>query len=360
MFKAVVLFLLLSAAASADVGTVTEFQGTPAEAVRHNNTLPVEMGFSVEMLDRLITANSRMAIVFEDDTRVELTEQSQLTIDDFVYDPATSTGQMAMNVMSGTVQMASGRLAQNSRDSVNIRTPTAAIAIRGTDFSMTVDEIGRSLIVLLPSCGDSTLKEEECPIGSIEVSTQAGSVILNSAFESTLVVDASTMPGDPRRLLLGRADINNMLIITPPPQYSQGFSGTDSEDEYTDALSEDLLADTDLDQNLLEFTELSSSGLEIDRLASNFLDNVLGTAALDNELAVQDQALPNIGNFKWIDSATTDSAIQIRSERPPHIAMVTTDVDAQGTYDLTQDGVNAVIQLNNGGTDVFIRITQTQ
>ena len=360
MFKVLAVFLLLTAAAAAEVGTVTEFQGNPAEAVRHNNKLPVELGFSIEMLDKLITANSRMAITFEDDTRVELTEQSQLTIDDFVYDPATSTGQMAMNVMSGTVQMASGRLAQNSRDSVNIRTPTAAIAIRGTDFSMTVDEIGRSLIVLLPSCDDATLDEEECPIGSIEVSTQAGSVILNSAFESTLVVDASTMPGAPRRLLLGRADINNMLIVAPPPEYSRGFATDDSDTEYTNGLSEDLLANTELDDNLLEINQLDDAGLNIDRLASNFLDNVLGTAALDNELAVQDQALPNIGNFKWIDSATTDSAIQIRSERPPHIAMVTTDVDAQGTYNLTQDGVNAVIQLNNGGTDVVIRITQTQ
>lgn len=360
MFRAVAIFLLAVAAASADVGIVTKFQGNPAEAVRHNSNLPVEIGFSVEMLDKLITANSRMAITFEDDTRVELTEQSQLTIDDFVYDPVTSTGQMAMNVMSGTVQIASGRLAQNSRDNVNIKTPTATIAIRGTDFSMTVDEIGRSLIVLLPSCDDATLDQDECPSGAIEVSTQAGSVILDSAFESTLVVDASTMPSTPRRLLLGIADINNMLIVAPPPEYSRGFATDNSDTEYTDELSEDLLANTELDNNLLETDQLDNAELDIDRLASNFLDNVLGVAALDNELAVQDQVLPNIGNFTWIESAHTDSIIQIRSERPPHIAMVTTEVDAQGTYDLTQDGVNAVVQLNNGSMDVFIRITQTQ
>jgi hypothetical protein len=70
--------------------------------------------------------------------------------------------------------------------------------------------------------------------------------------------------------------------------------------------------------------------------------------------------LPNIKNFPWIQAAVNEEFILLDSERSPHIAMLMTNVDTQGTYNLTQDGVNAVIQMNSGGTDVNIRITQTQ
>ena len=358
--RAAAVLLLLPVLATADVGSVTEFSGSPAEAVRHRENMPVELGFSVQMLDQLITANSRMAITFEDDTRVELTEQSRLTIDDFVYDPATNTGQMAMNVMSGTVQMASGRIAQNNRANVNVRTPTATIAIRGTNFSMTVDELGRSLIVLLPDCDDDRIEDEDCPIGSIEVSTDAGSVMLTEAYESTLVSESGLMPSSPRRLLLGRADINNMLIISPPRQYARGFAGSDLEESAADHLSEQLLEFEGLTEDFFKEDQLEFSRLDIDQLGGGFLENLLMSAGLENELDVSTGPLPNAKNYDWVVSGTSEIAIFVRSPRPPHIAEVSTDVDAQGRLRVVQDGVEADLQLNSGGTDVVINITQTQ
>ena len=351
--------LLVSHLATAGVGSVTEFQGTPAQALRAQETLTVELGFDVAMMDKLITANSRMAIVFEDATRVELTEQSQLVIDDFVYDPNTGAGQMAMNVVMGTVQMTSGRMARNSRDNVNIRTPTATIAIRGTDFSMTVDEIGRSLIVLLPSCEIPTVDEEDCPVGSIEVSTQAGSVVLDQPYESTLVSDGAGLPSNPRRLLLGRADINNMLIITPPQEFPYGFNGFEQE-EYSNGLSEDLLAAESLDDAGLGEDLLDDSQLDQDRLAANFLDSAFGSDQLRDELEIGEGVLPNVSSFGWVFSRHDELNIFVSSERPPHIAEIQTDVATEGRIRIVQDGIEADIQMNSGGTDVVINITQNQ
>lgn len=347
----------------AEVGSVTQFTGNPAEARRDDDRLVVEMGFDIEMLDRLITANTRLGLTFTDGTRVEITEQSQLVIDDFVYDPNTSAGKMSMNVALGTVQMASGRLASTSRENVSIRTPTASITVRGTDFSMTVDELGRSLIILLPSCPDETLNEDECPVGVIEVSTDAGSVVLNEPYQGTLVSHGGLMPADPRKLLLERVNINNNLIIVPPAEFPNGFASEDEEEEIKTALDVDLLENEELSEDFLIEEDLKTNALDVSRLNNSFLDNLLDIALFSLEDALEETenaALPNIKQFPWVQTVVNEEFILIDSERTPHIAMITTRIDTHGMYDLTQDDINAVFQLNDGGTNVNIRIVQTQ
>ena len=363
MWRWLVLAAFVPSIALAEVGSVTEFRGNPAEARRDSDRLAVEMGFGIEMLDKLITANTRLGLTFDDGTRVEITEQSQLVVDDFVYDPNTGAGRMGMNVALGTVQMTSGRLARTNRENVNIRTPTASITVRGTDFSMTVDELGRSLIILLPSCPDETLNEDECPVGAITVSTDAGAVLLDEPYQGTLVSHSGLMPADPRRLLLERANINNNLIIVPPTEFPRGFASDDEEDEIQTALDVDFLEYENLDEDLLSEDFLKTSALDVNRLNNNYLDNLLDITGADlgNDLdEAENSVLPNIRRFPWIQAAVNEEFILLDSERLPHIAVLTTEVDAQGTYSLTQDEITAVVQLNDGGSNVNIRIVQTQ
>ena len=363
MWRWIVLAMFVPSIALAEVGSVTEFRGNPAEARRDADQLTVEMGFGIEMLDQLITANTRLGLTFDDGTRVEITEQSQLVIDDFVYDPNTGAGRMSMNVALGTVQMASGRLARTNRENVNIRTPTASITVRGTDFSMTVDELGRSLIVLLPSCPDKTLDKDECPVGAITVSTDAGAVTLDEPYQGTLVSHSGLMPADPRRLFLERANINNNLIIVPPSEFPRGFASNDDEEDVQTALDIDFLEYEVLTEDLLSEDFLKSNALDVNRLNNNYLDNLLDItgADLSNELDEEENSvLPNIRRFPWIQAAVNEEFILLDSERLPHIAVLTTEIDAQGTYSLTQDEITAVVQINDGGGNVNIRIVQTQ
>jgi hypothetical protein len=228
---------------------------------------------------------------------------------------------------------------------------------------MTVDELGRSLIILLPSCPDETLNEDECPVGAITVSTDAGSVLLDEPYQGTLVSHSGLMPADPRRLLLERANINNNLIIVPPAEFPRGFASDDEEDEIQTALDIDFLEYESLEEDLLSTDKFFVSALDINRLGNTFLDNLLDITgnSLSNELdEMENSVLPNIKNFPWIQVAVNEEFILLDSERPPHIAMLVTDIDTQGTYNLTQDSINAAIQINYGGTDVNIRIVQTQ
>ena len=148
-------FILLPQIAFANIGVVTSQIGKDANITRAKDNILVSEGIGINMNDTITTSKAKLKLRFEDDTKVSITQQSRLVIDDFVYDPSEpGTGKLAMNVAMGTVRYASGAIARNNRENVRLRTPTATIAVRGTDFTMTVDEIGRSLIILLPSCPD--------------------------------------------------------------------------------------------------------------------------------------------------------------------------------------------------------------
>jgi hypothetical protein len=57
---------------------------------------------------------------------------------------------MALTFGLGTARFITGNLNRIDKQNITLKTPTANIAIRGTDFTATVDELGRSLIILLP------------------------------------------------------------------------------------------------------------------------------------------------------------------------------------------------------------------
>jgi hypothetical protein len=147
----VTLLLLSLTTSSGEIGKVTEQSG-PTEIRRDKANLPSSISSGIEMSDIVTTANSKTAITFKDDTKVQITEQSKLVIDTFVYDGEKKTGKLAIKMALGTIKYASGQIAKNDPQQVVVETPTATIGVRGTDFSGTVDETGRSTIILLPSC----------------------------------------------------------------------------------------------------------------------------------------------------------------------------------------------------------------
>jgi hypothetical protein len=215
------------------IGTVTENKGTACEVQRGSKKSSGVKGTAIESMDTYITQGCVSNITFKDDTKVKVTENSRLLIDDFVFDPkASDAGKLALKVGMGTVRYASGQIAKNNPQQVAINTPTATIAVRGTDFNMTVDETGQSLIVLVPSCKDDKdikkyeLEENKCKVGSISVSTLSGTVVLDKAFEATFVLSANTMPTAPVIMNTVEGKINNLLIVSQPQEISRAIRDT--------------------------------------------------------------------------------------------------------------------------------------
>jgi hypothetical protein len=350
------VLLLVPLSAFARVGEVTKQIGQDASIARDADTIVVGEGTGINMNDAITTSKAKLELTFEDDTKVAITKQSKLVIDDFVYDANSGTGKLAMNVAMGTVRYASGAIARNSRENVRLRTPTATIAVRGTDFTMTVDEIGRSLVILLPSCPTPTT----CFTGEIDVSTDVGMVTLNQAFQATVVSSADTKPTKPKILDILERDIDNMLIISPPKELPGGMAYIDQADEAS-FLEDDAFLFEDLIQEYLE-DELAYGELDIDFLDFEFLDNILDLTNMlaDDELEI-DPVLPNIHQFKsYIQYSYNEEGIFLFAERPPHVAQVRTERYIYGYVNIEQDGIIAPLQINDGGTDVVINITQSE
>lgn len=196
--------MFISLDVAAGIGSISDIQGNTVEINRNKTAISGKANTGVESMDTVsVGSKANVGITFVDNTKVKITENSRLILDDFVFDPKKSdAGKLGMRVALGTVRYASGQVAKNNPQNVSIKTPTATIAVRGTDFAMTVDEIGRSLVVLLPSCDDPKKINNfqiagNCTIGVIDVITLAGVVTLTEAYTATYVTDAQQPPLPP-------------------------------------------------------------------------------------------------------------------------------------------------------------------
>ena len=208
------LVLLLPSIALANVGAIVQQQGSAVQIRRGQDNLPGGVNATINMNDAIVTGLSSLQLRFQDNTTAAVTENSRFVIDDFVYDPNRGAGRLNVRVSMGTVRYVSGQIARNNQQSVQVNTPTAVIGVRGTDFFMTVDESGQSLVVLVPSCN----QQGNCYTGKISVTNDGGTVEMDQPFHATYVPSAAVAPTQPVQLSISISDINNNLIIVRPPQ----------------------------------------------------------------------------------------------------------------------------------------------
>jgi hypothetical protein len=355
----ITLSLLSPINSFAGVGKVTEQTG-PTEILRDRKSISSSVNTTVEMNDTVSTARAKAELTFEDRTTVKLTEHSKMIIDDFVYDPKKGTGKLAVNMALGTARYASGQIAKNNPQQVSIKTPTATIAVRGTDFSMTVDELGRSLVMLLPSCDNKV-----CVTGAIEVSNLAGVVILDVPYQATMVSSLGTPPSQPTVIKIDQANINNMLIISKPPEIPDDTNAGTAKKEKNildfNALDVDLLKFSALDENKLEnFKELDRNDLDADLLAYNALNELdrQNASLLGDELDVP--VLPGYAANRTLGLLYyfNDDASKVTLYKAgTHNATATLDTTRNVTFTLIQDGQTIIQNVNKGSTST-LTITQ--
>jgi len=346
-------------AQAVDVGNISELTG--AARVIREKPYNAELEFNIQQNDEAITTNGRMAIRFLDDSQVKLTEHSQLTIDEYIFDPNPSKSKMAITFGLGTARFITGSLNKIDKQNIELKTPTANIAIRGTDFTVTVDETGRSLLILLPDINGLSS-------GEIVVTTAMGTVTLNKPYEATTVDVYEKLPSSPVILDLSLELIDNMLIVNPPQEevieektaQTQKKNILDFNDLDIDYLEEDLL---DAEKEL-EFTELDINYLDV-----NFLEDLLDVIDALQEIQQEDQLAQdatstNIVGTKLGQDLQTQITSFITGEVLTLMRSVSDtariDIDSAGSYTVIfiQDGTSNIIKIN-GGTGSTIKITQS-
>jgi hypothetical protein len=356
--------MLLYSVGYAAIGTITEQVNAPPSIVRKSATLAASKGSGVEADDNVRTTAGKVGITFTDNTRVQINENSKLVIDSFVFDPNAkkSAGKLAMNVAIGTVRYTSGKVAHNNPDSVRINSPTATIAVRGTDFTLTVDELGRSTIILLPACPKGWIDmERDCVTGKIEVITEEGKVIMDKAFQATRVDSRESKPFKPTILNLSEDMINNMLILSPPKELRESEEDKQRRRlEMKGALDIDFLKET----GLANAFEKEEKEMYQDKLSRNFLDQDLLANVLDiinAQLAAQldllgktkSGLLPDYVPTSGVVAEVDDLSVTLCREGGGDTQCITTPKNQNTTVTQIQGPIEIKNRINSGGSTII-------
>ena len=302
LLTTVSMFTFMGSVYADSIGDIVESTGIGG-IVRNNETLPHDIGSDIVLYDEARTGNGRMLIEFLDKEELALTEHTQVYIDEVYYDPNPSLSKMSIRMVQGTARFASGNGKKINKANIDITTPTAQIAINGTDFTTTIDELGRSLVVLLPD-------DDGQASGEIVVINEGGEQILNQPYQATMVSSFETPPTVAVTIQnITPSMINNMFIVNPPQEVKIAVQeqAQDDLDKDQGILEVDFLEFNDLETDELKETEedLEYSALDIDALNVDLLRDVLDVVeALDKKVrgSSADGASGSIGSFR-VDGA---------------------------------------------------------
>ena len=275
--KILAISLLSSTVYANEIGDITEHKGSGG-ITREGESFTTELGLGIQQMDAIETAKGRIKLTFLDETVLRLVEHTEVVLTKYYFDPDNKkNNSLSMKFVSGTARFATGKLGLVPKENITLTTPTATIAVRGTSFTTTVDELGRSLVVLLPET-ECTIDGDCSPSGAITVTNEGGVVTLTEAYQATMVSSYDQIPTQPVVLQnLTMNMIDNMFIVSPPEQITEAVNeeqGRNSGDNSTS-----LLDFTELDQDLLkedwDGEDLEYTELDMDLLDVDFLQDVL-------------------------------------------------------------------------------------
>ena len=139
-------FLVAAAAApiagpaTAEVGQIKVVKGQ-VSVDRKGQSLVGAVGLLLEASDVLKTgADGSVGITMRDNSLLSAGPNSILTLERFEFEPTTSQGRFDARLQRGSLAVVSGRMAKQSSEAMTVRTPSAVLGVRGTEFVVAVDE----------------------------------------------------------------------------------------------------------------------------------------------------------------------------------------------------------------------------
>ena len=171
------------------IGAVTEVTGE-AIVIRTDGTQEtVTLGTEIFQGDIVETSgDGAVNINFIDESQFALSEDARVAMDEFVFDPATESGDQDFTVMQGVFMYTSGLIGRENPDAVEIDTPVGSIGIRGTIIGGKILPEGQ---------GDSQITVIE---GAIVVRNDAGEQLLSNQYDTVSLRSMHTPPSEVQQL----------------------------------------------------------------------------------------------------------------------------------------------------------------
>ncbi len=119
-----------AAAQASHVGVTSATDGDPLGKPPSDNERVLRIGIDVQANEVVTTHNDdRAHLVFLDGSSLTVGPNAQLTIDKFIYDPNSKTGELAITASKGLFRLVGGKISKTN--AINIATPSGTIGIRG-------------------------------------------------------------------------------------------------------------------------------------------------------------------------------------------------------------------------------------
>lgn len=137
--KVLFFILALSTFVWSNIGNVAALKGD-ANIVRQGKTLKIISGIELEVKDKIITSSkSLVQVILKDDTVVTIGPNSSFVFDAYQFDTKENT-KVTMHIDRGFFRSVTGKIGKIAPERFKVKTVSATIGIRGTDFSALVSE----------------------------------------------------------------------------------------------------------------------------------------------------------------------------------------------------------------------------
>jgi hypothetical protein len=180
--------LLAGLPASAQVGEVEFARGVGFAQSPGQVPRTLGKGLSLKEGDRLTTSEGASAIIkLDDGTRMTVRPNSELVVQQYRFKESAPDNSMLMQLVRGGFRAVTGLISKNAPDAARVRTSTATIGIRGTDFDARV---------CVRECGAESSRVQESARPN---AVQASAKVVNAQG----VLNATDAGGTRRRLVDG-------------------------------------------------------------------------------------------------------------------------------------------------------------
>lgn len=190
-----------SAVAQQRVGTAGAVNPATT-ATRGTASRTVDMGSDVIFRERIATsASGSLQVTFVDKSTLSIGPNSQLIIDEFVYDPNAQSGRTAISLTRGAMRFVGGQISKSGN--VAIKTPTATIGVRG----------GVAMIFQTPQGTQVTNL-----FGRTTVTTAGGTEVISRPGFGVEIVNGNQPPPTPTRVTQAQLDDANKQLTSRTAQ----------------------------------------------------------------------------------------------------------------------------------------------
>jgi hypothetical protein len=169
---ALLLVPLTTLASPLNIGVASAVRGAVKATAPGAAGRVVETGKPVYSHDKVTTgAEGKLQVLLLDQTSFTMGANSEMELDEFVFDPATNAGKVSAKIVKGAFRFVTGKVARRDPASMQVKTPVGTIGIRGTMTAGSVSETEATIVLLGP--GPENNADEKT--GGITVTNDKGS-----------------------------------------------------------------------------------------------------------------------------------------------------------------------------------------